>query len=120
MPQLIDVLLINPTVILEPQSQDTGFKATYSFQPMSNLVYTRDQQITTCKGIVMGNLRSRQRHMEVDLLSFCFDKLGESGLNPLSCCKQHCIYTSIHCVQLFWLSTPGLVAWLLHQRWMID
>lgn len=88
LPQLIDVLLINPSVILEPYSQDTGFKATYSFQPLSNLIYTRDQQITTCKGIVMGNLRSSQRHLEVDLLRFCFDKLGGLSLAVVSFNEQ--------------------------------
>lgn len=30
-------------------------------------VYTRDQQITTCKGIVMGRLRSVQRGREVQV-----------------------------------------------------
>jgi arginine deiminase len=39
-------------------------------------VYTRDQQVTTCKGIVMGRLRSAQRQKEVELMSYCFRKLG--------------------------------------------
>lgn len=74
--QLIDTLLINPTVHLAPSYRDTGLTATYSFQPLSNLVYTRDQQITTCRGIVMGRLRSQQRQKEVNLMRFCFNKLG--------------------------------------------
>ena len=44
--QLIDTILINPTVQLSPSRRDTGFTATYSFQPLSNLVYTRDQQVS--------------------------------------------------------------------------
>jgi hypothetical protein len=43
--QLIDTVLINPTVSLSPSKRDTGFTSTYSFQPLSNLVYTRDQQV---------------------------------------------------------------------------
>jgi len=39
-------------------------------------VYTRDQQITTGKGIVMARLRSSVRELEVALMHFCFDKLG--------------------------------------------
>jgi len=74
--QLIDTILINPTVQLSPSRRDTGFTATYSFQPLSNLVYTRDQQVTTCRGVVMGRLRSSQRQLEVDLMRFCFNKLG--------------------------------------------
>ncbi|KIZ04019.1 Amidinotransferase family protein [Monoraphidium neglectum] len=74
--QLIDIILINPTVTLTPSGRDTGLTASYTFEPMSNLVYTRDQQITTCRGIVMGRLRSQQRFREVELMRFCFDKLG--------------------------------------------
>lgn len=75
-PQLIDTILINPTVHIAPSYRDTGLTASYSFQPLSNLVYTRDQQITTAKGIVMGRLRSQQRNLEVDLMRFCLEKLG--------------------------------------------
>ncbi|GBF90210.1 arginine deiminase [Raphidocelis subcapitata] len=74
--QLIDIILINPTVHLTPSGRDTGFTAAYTFEPLSNLVYTRDQQITTCRGIVMGRLRSQQRQREVELMRFCFNKLG--------------------------------------------
>eukprot|EP00879_Flechtneria_rotunda_P005256 GHRR01005541.1.p1 GENE.GHRR01005541.1~~GHRR01005541.1.p1 ORF type:complete len:392 (+),score=108.32 GHRR01005541.1:604-1779(+) len=74
--QLIEICLINPTVTLIPSYRDTGLTASYTFEPLSNLVYTRDQQITTCKGIVMGRLRSQQRQREVDLMRYCFRKLG--------------------------------------------
>ena len=125
MPQLIDTILINPTVNIEPSYRDTGAQccawragsswppvaglcalppamaltpghrrrllgagltATYAFQPLSNLVYTRDQQITTCQGIVMGRLRSPQRNLEVSLMRFCLEKLGElRKRGPCSC-----------------------------------
>lgn len=75
-PQLIDTILTNPTVHLAPSYRDTGLTATYSFEPLSNLVYTRDQQITTVQGIVMGRLRSPQRNLEVSLMRFCLQKLG--------------------------------------------
>ena len=74
--QLTDTLMINPTVHLAPSYRDTGLSASYTFQPLSNLVYTRDQQITGCKGIVMCRLRSQQRQLESDLMRFCFAKLG--------------------------------------------
>ena len=82
-PQLIDTILINPTVHLAPSYRDTGLTATYSFQPLSNLVYTRDQQITTAKGIIMGRLRSPQRNLEVSLMEFCFHKLGLDVLGSI-------------------------------------
>eukprot|EP00798_Chlamydomonas_sp_ICE-L_P013898 gene13898-19825_t len=74
--QLVDTIMINPTVKLTPSNRDTGFTAYYTFQPLSNLVYTRDQQITTCKGVVMGRLRSDQRQKEVEVMKFCHTKLG--------------------------------------------
>lgn len=74
--QLLDVIFTNPTVTIMPSGRDTGFSAAYSFEPLSNLIYTRDQQITTARGIVMGRLRSGQRQREVALMRLCFDKLG--------------------------------------------
>jgi arginine deiminase len=74
--QLIDSIMIHPTVTLSPSFRDTGLTSTYSFQPLANLVYMRDQQITTCKGIVLGRLRSEQRQLEVELMNFAFNKLG--------------------------------------------
>ena len=40
-------------------------------------------QITTCRGVVSGRLRSQQRQLEVELMRFCFRKLG--ALPHLSC-----------------------------------
>ena len=40
-------------------------------------------QITTCRGVVSGRLRSQQRQLEVELMRFCFRKLG--ALPQLSC-----------------------------------
>ncbi len=51
--QLIDTVMINPTVSLQPSYRDTGLTASYTFEPLSNLVYTRDQQVTTCKWVTV-------------------------------------------------------------------
>lgn len=53
-----------------------GLQAQYTFAPMANLIYTRDQQITTGRGIVIGRLRSSQRQRECNLMRLCFKKLG--------------------------------------------
>eukprot|EP00854_Cymbomonas_tetramitiformis_P023642 gene23642-28638_t len=85
---LLDMVLCKPTVFLKPSYRDTGkstfthdttifcFTASYAFNPLTNMQYTRDQQITTAKGVVMGRLRSLQRKDEVELMEFCFRKLG--------------------------------------------
>ena len=72
--QLIDVVLCGPTVHVSPSYRDTGFTASYKFDPMTNVQFTRDQQITTRRGIVMARLRSAQRLGEVELLRFCLNK----------------------------------------------
>lgn len=74
--QLVDVIFTNPTVTVHPSSRDTGFMASYRFAPLTNIVFVRDQLITTAKGIVMGRLRSMQRVREVDILYFCLNKAG--------------------------------------------
>ena len=51
--QLIDTILINPTVHLSPSYRDTGLSATYTFKPLSNLVYTRDQQVGLCELVLL-------------------------------------------------------------------
>jgi arginine deiminase len=74
--QLVDVVLCAPTVHVMPSFRDTGFTARYAFEPLTNLQFTRDQAVTTCRGVVLARLRSPQRQREVELLGFCFDKLG--------------------------------------------
>jgi len=74
--QLVDVVLCKPTVKVRHSFRDTGFTASYSFKPLTNLQFTRDQQITTARGIVLSRMRSSQRQHEVDVMKFCFKKLG--------------------------------------------
>ncbi len=64
--QLVEIVFTNPTVRVLPSYRDTGFTASYSFAPLANLIFTRDQQITTAKGVVMCRLRSEQRTNEVN------------------------------------------------------
>jgi arginine deiminase len=74
--QLVDVVLCGPTVHVEPSLRDTGFTARYAFEPLTNVQFTRDTAATTAKGVVLARLRSPQRQREVELLAFCFAKLG--------------------------------------------
>eukprot|EP00906_Rhabdomonas_costata_P030672 RCo043365 len=74
--QLVDIVLTRPTVTIRCSHRDTGFIARYEFEPLSNLVFTRDQQVTTRKGIVMARLRSSQRQCEVEVMRYVFERLG--------------------------------------------
>ncbi len=75
--QLIEVIMSSPTITLRKADRNTALIMTdVSCKPLGNMVFTRDQQITTIKGIVMGNLNSPQRRDEVDVLEFSLRKLG--------------------------------------------
>eukprot|EP00172_Hildenbrandia_rubra_P001891 Plantae.Rhodophyta-Hildenbrandia_rubra.ctg2512.p1 GENE.Plantae.Rhodophyta-Hildenbrandia_rubra.ctg2512~~Plantae.Rhodophyta-Hildenbrandia_rubra.ctg2512.p1 ORF type:complete len:407 (+),score=91.77 Plantae.Rhodophyta-Hildenbrandia_rubra.ctg2512:301-1521(+) len=74
--QLVDIIMTIPTVTIKRSLRDTGFTASYRFEPLSNIIFARDQQVTTAKGIVMARLSSPQRQREVDVMEFVFKKLG--------------------------------------------
>ena len=67
LPQLLDTLLIHPTVYVSPSYRDTGLTASYSFKPLSNLVYTRDQQVLSAvwtrllRGFAVTSARAFER-----------------------------------------------------------
>jgi len=75
--QLVDIILTNPTIILRKSDINTALTSTsVSFSPLSNLVFCRDQQITTKKGIVLGHPNSSTRAGEVAITQYCFEKIG--------------------------------------------
>ena len=74
--QLVDIIMTRPTVTVKKSPRDTGFIADYRFKPLSNIMFARDQQVTTAKGIVIARLSSPQRQKEVEVMQFVFDKLG--------------------------------------------
>lgn len=79
--QLVDIIFTHPTVTVAPSTRDTGFTARYTFDPLTNITFVRDQQITTQRGIVMARLRSPQRAREVHIMEFC---LRKQGLNVMA------------------------------------
>ncbi|XXQ34325.1 Arginine deiminase [Plasmodiophora brassicae] len=75
--QLVQVILTCPTVTLDRSHRDTTMIAVeHSMNPLGNLIFTRDQQITTKKGIVMANMAAKQRAGEVDLMVEVMENLG--------------------------------------------
>lgn len=74
---LVDIILNRPTVKLHTVSANTGFSAEYDVNTLMNLYFTRDQSITTEKGVVMNNMgNTEQRVPEVDIIEFAYKKLG--------------------------------------------
>ncbi|KAG9395399.1 Arginine deiminase [Carpediemonas membranifera] len=82
--QVIDTIMLCPRITLKKADRNTALIMTkVQCRPLGNMVFTRDQQVTTPKGIVMGNLNSPQRRDEVDVMEFAFKKLGLNVLGRL-------------------------------------
>ena len=83
--ELVHVVKTGPICTLEKSRLNTGIQmAETAFRPLSNLTFTRDQQITTAKGVVMCNLNTPTRSAEVAITKFCLQKLGVAVIGELS------------------------------------
>ena len=77
---LIRTVLLQPNLILKKTATNTFVTADYNANPVMNLYFSRDQLITTAKGVVISNLNSPQREIETKILALCLKKLG---INPV-------------------------------------
>jgi arginine deiminase len=68
--QLVDIIMCRPTVLFQRQDGHIVSNSV-EMSPLTNLTFTRDQQITTAKGVVMGNMAVSQR-VCLKLYSFVF------------------------------------------------
>ena len=81
---LIDLLLLHPSVTITVDKSSTGFSITeIPVSPLSNIVFTRDQQITTAKGVVFGRLAAPQRRFESFLMEAVYRQLGVAPLGRI-------------------------------------
>ena len=86
---LMNVILTRPTMKLKHIETDTFIESTsITFSPVGNMVFCRDQQITTKKGVVIGTSRTSQRKFEHIIMKQVFknlgaDIIGEMGSNGL-------------------------------------
>ena len=74
---LLNVILTRPTMKLKHIETDTYIESTsITFCPLGNLVFCRDQQITTKKGVVIGRSRTSQRKYEHKIMKQVFKNLN--------------------------------------------
>ena len=74
---LMNVILTRPSLKLKHIETDTYIESTSTnFYPLGNLVFCRDQQITTKKGIVIGKTRTTQRRYEHMIMRQAFKNIG--------------------------------------------
>jgi arginine deiminase len=74
--ELVKVILQQPRIRLKKTSTNTGYAADYELKPQTNLYFSRDQLITTGKGVVIGKMSAPQRASETEIIKFVLDKLG--------------------------------------------
>jgi arginine deiminase len=75
---LIDHILLRPRIVIDSAAESpTGFRyGKIPLQPLANLTFTRDQQITTAKGVVIGRFGAVQRVPENSLMREVWPHLG--------------------------------------------
>ena len=74
---LMNVILTRPTLTLKHTETDTFIESTsINFNPLGNLIFCRDQQITTKKGVVIGKTRTSQRKYEHIIMKQVFKNLN--------------------------------------------
>lgn len=81
---LVRMILLRPTLTLRAADINTPYTAVYQLDPLMNLFYTRDQTITTAKGVVVGRMNSVQRRNEASVVEFCLRKLGMTPIGAIA------------------------------------
>jgi arginine deiminase len=75
--ELVTIILNQPTIkLVSTAGHNTGFNASYTFNPVMNMYFMRDQVITTSKGVVVGRFNAAQREVETRIAKFAYQKLG--------------------------------------------
>lgn len=83
---LIDLLMFHPSLTIDVDNSSTGFSVTeVPVSPLSNFVFTRDQQITTAKGVIIGRFAAPQRKFENYLMEAVWKQLG---ITPIGRMKE--------------------------------
>jgi len=80
---LLEIVLTQPTTKVKYSGTNTGLVEEKTVAPLYNLLFCRDQQITTDKGIVLGNMNSAQRGSETKIMETVFGNLGVDNLYAL-------------------------------------
>ncbi|KAI5513785.1 amidinotransferase family [Trichomonas vaginalis G3] len=81
---LLDLILLNPSIRIKVDKSSTGFSyKTIPVSPLSNMLFTRDQQIATANGVVMGRFNAPQRTTEIALMNQVMPLLGVQPIGAI-------------------------------------
>lgn len=82
--QLVDVVLLRPAYTLKYVPRNTYVEpVNISFRPLGNLLFVRDQQITTQKGVIIGRTSAWAREMEHQIMKQVYKNLKVDILSEL-------------------------------------
>jgi len=73
---LVRIILQRPVIEVDGKSRGMKTVSNISVMPLMNLYFTRDQQIITDKGLVMGKMGRGVRQIEVEVMKYVFSKIG--------------------------------------------
>ncbi|MEM0165527.1 MAG: arginine deiminase family protein [Saccharolobus sp.] len=71
---LVELLLLNPSLKYENRDKGLHLEVTLT-DPLSNLYFMRDQQITTSKGMIIGKMATHQREKEIEIVKLFWEAL---------------------------------------------
>jgi arginine deiminase len=83
--ELVKIILQQPTVVLAVTGGlNTGYRASYTVNPVMNQYFMRDQVIVTARGMVLGKFNAPQRDAETAIVRFAYQKLGIAPIFEVS------------------------------------
>jgi arginine deiminase len=94
---LVAIVFSRPRVFLKKDTDGTSLDvAKIEIAPLSNMIFIRDQQIVTAKGLVIGNMMTTVRKFEKEVLKKCFEilKIRPVGIAPEGICLITQVATS--------------------------
>jgi len=81
---LVKIIIERPTLKftrdMSINDDDSKIKSSLKFEAQGNLCYTRDQQIVTDRGIVLGKHMNESRKYENSIIKFAYEKMGITPL----------------------------------------
>ncbi|MCH4816033.1 MAG: arginine deiminase family protein [Saccharolobus sp.] len=72
---LVELLILRPILGYEKREKGVHLEVKLT-DPLSNLYFMRDQQITTEKGIIMGRMTTHQREKEIEVMKLFWEALN--------------------------------------------
>jgi len=82
--QLTDIVFTQPVYVLAASEKNTYMNIDcVKTKPLGNLIFCRDQQITTRKGIIMGRLNSEQRSLETKIMKVVHEGFGHKIIGEM-------------------------------------